>query len=453
MPKSGEFHIKFSYLYPLSLKQEFMSFKRPFKSGIFKSVLVLFSGTVIAQGVGYLLMPLITRLYTPEDFGEFGILIRMVGVVSVIGAASYEFAIPLPKKREHAIILYRLAIKIMIRVTLLCLLLGVLYWLLKGVTQEIFIYVVFISLISGFTTFISIGQHWAIRQKDFKHISLSNVWTSTSTNIGKLLLGLVGMGFIGLSISALVGVILGSYFYLKDSSQLIKRKVSSITKKRQLIMAKEYGDFPRMDLPHNIISMMKAVVIAIILSYYFDTAFYGSFDHAYRMLTFPLLVLGVGIGQVLLNRFSEDYSNHKKIYPLLRHTLIILVLIGIIPYLITYFWGIPIFTFVFGSQWKTSGEIAVAISPWLFSIFVSSPLSVVPSVVRKLKWYFWVELSTITIQLSCMAAIPIMMKFLNTSVIGALHSISWLVMCMIFIQLLWLLRIVKKVDHENSTNS
>ncbi|WP_205677775.1 hypothetical protein [Brumimicrobium salinarum] len=48
--------------------------------------------------MSYILMPFITRLYTPEDFGEFGLIMRIVAFLAVVGAGRYEFAIPLPKK-------------------------------------------------------------------------------------------------------------------------------------------------------------------------------------------------------------------------------------------------------------------------------------------------------------------------------------------------------------------
>src|SRR5690554_7483720 len=98
------------------------------KSELLKSALVLSSGTILAQGISYVLMPFITRLYTPEDFGEFGMIMRIVAFLAVVGAGRYEFAIPLPKKDEHAFHIYRLTLRILVWTVSLSLIAGIVFW-------------------------------------------------------------------------------------------------------------------------------------------------------------------------------------------------------------------------------------------------------------------------------------------------------------------------------------
>ena len=74
--------------------------KRISESDFLKSLAILMTGTLIAQIIGYLLAPIITRIYTPAEMGEFGIFYRITLLITTIGTLRYELAIPLPKRRR-----------------------------------------------------------------------------------------------------------------------------------------------------------------------------------------------------------------------------------------------------------------------------------------------------------------------------------------------------------------
>lgn len=417
------------------------------KSELIKSALVLSSGTVLAQGISYILTPFITRLYSPEDFGEFGIIMRIVAFLAVIGAARYEYAIPLPKKNAHAFHIYRLSLRILVWTVGLTLLAGGIFWLFKSETDNLLFYIVTISAITGFTVFISIGRHWAIRMKWFKNITISTLLTSATTNTAKLLAGFAGLGVIGLAISTLLGLIIGSLVFVFDAFGIYKvnNKKSNLRKE---VVARQYKEFPKVNLPHSLIDASRELLIAFFLTIYLSTSLFGSYDHSFRMLKIPLLLIGVAIGQVLYNRISADFAQRKKIYPILKRSVILLTIIGILPFSVIYIWGAPIFEFVFGNEWRLSGEIAAVLSPWLMANFVASSISMVPAIIGKLKWFFWVGIATTVLQLSCFAFFPDIMEWLNISEIGMFEIISWIMFVLFSVSVIWLLKIVRRLDER-----
>ena len=83
-----------------------------FKSEVLKNIIVLTSGTVMAQLVAYLLTPVITRLYTPDESAELGLFIRIVGVGAALATARYELALPVTRLDQHSFRLYRFALRI-----------------------------------------------------------------------------------------------------------------------------------------------------------------------------------------------------------------------------------------------------------------------------------------------------------------------------------------------------
>ncbi|RYM34743.1 lipopolysaccharide biosynthesis protein [Brumimicrobium glaciale] len=418
------------------------------KSELIKSAIVLSSGTVLAQAISYLLTPFITRLYSPEDFGEFGIIMRIVAFLAVIGAARYEHAIPLPKKNEHAFHIYRLSLRILMWTVGLTLLAGGIFWLFKSESNNLLFYIVTISAITGFTVFISIGRHWAIRMKWFKNISISTLIASATTNTAKLLAGIAGLGVIGLVISTLLGVIVGSLVFVFDAFGIYKRN-NKKSKLRRAVVARQYREFPKVNLPHSLIDASRELIIAFFLTLYLSTSLFGSYDHSFRMLKIPLLLIGVAVGQVLYNKISADFAQKKVIYPLLKRSVILLTLIGIIPFTVIYIWGAPIFAFVFGEEWRLSGQIAAVLSPWLMANFVASSISMVPAIIGKLKWFFWIGIVTTIMQLSFFAMFPELMEILRITEIGVFEIISWIMFVLFWGSTIWLLRIVKGLDHSN----
>lgn len=416
------------------------------KSELIRSALVLSSGTALAQGISYLITPLITRLYTPEDFGEFGMIMRVVALLAIIGAIRYEYALPLPKKDEHAFHLYRLTIRILIVTVVSSFLVGTVYWMFSDYSNKLLFYILLTVAITGFTVFINIGRHWAIRMKWFKRITVATLLTSSTTNFAKLLAGIASWGVAGLVISTLLGLMVGSLVFLKDALGIYKNKAFKKSDLRRRVLAKQYSEFPKVQLPHTVIDAMRELLVAFFLTIYFSTAVFGSYDHSFRMLKIPLLLIGSAIGQVLYNRISEDYAAKKPIYPLLKRSVLILTLIGILPFTVIYIWGAPIFTLVFGSQWTLSGEIAAALAPWLLANFVASSISMVPAIVGKLKWFFWVGLVTSGIQLLIFGFLPKIMDYLNVDEVGILAVVSWVMFGMFTLMTLWILKIVKTVS-------
>ena len=67
-----------------------------------KGVAVLAGGAALGQAITVLVSPILTRLYSPEDFGVFGVYASILGIVTVIASLRYEYALPFPEDGETA---------------------------------------------------------------------------------------------------------------------------------------------------------------------------------------------------------------------------------------------------------------------------------------------------------------------------------------------------------------
>ena len=63
------------------------------KNEFVKHVLTLISGTSVAQFIPIAISPILTRIYTPEDFSVLGIYISIAIILSEITTGKFELAV------------------------------------------------------------------------------------------------------------------------------------------------------------------------------------------------------------------------------------------------------------------------------------------------------------------------------------------------------------------------
>ena len=66
-----------------------------------KKIITLISGTVGTYFFPIIFSPLLTRIYTPDEFALFTIYITAVQIISVVSTLKYELGIPLVKNYQE----------------------------------------------------------------------------------------------------------------------------------------------------------------------------------------------------------------------------------------------------------------------------------------------------------------------------------------------------------------
>ena len=68
----------------------------------FRDTLILVGGTISAQVIVLLASPILTRIYSPEEFGILSVYSAILAFFTIFASLRYELAIPLPEKKEAA---------------------------------------------------------------------------------------------------------------------------------------------------------------------------------------------------------------------------------------------------------------------------------------------------------------------------------------------------------------
>ena len=150
----------------------------------------------------------------------------------------------------------------------------------------------------------------------------------------------------------------------------------------KLDILKKYNDFPKFAMPAIFIDQFSRQLPVYFTSYLIATEFTGQFSLAYRMLSIPEMIIGVSIGQIFYKKLSESKEKSMSTRKMLIKVWTSLLLIGLFPFTLIFFFGEPIFSFVFGDEWQTAGNIASLLAPMLLIMFISTPASSVFTVYR-----------------------------------------------------------------------
>lgn len=347
------------------------------KSDFSRNVLTLMTGTTIAQAIPVAISPILTRIYTPEDFGVLALFVALMAIFSSIANARYELAIMLPKKDEDAINIFALGFIITSTISCILLILVILFndLFVKILNnKEIGTWLYFIPIAVFFSGIFNILNYFNNRKKNYKDIANSVIIKSIVLAIVQVSIGIVKSGASGLITGQLLSQIFANIRLLKN---IIKDKVllSKINRKNIINLAKKYKDFPLHNAPASLVDTITLQMPFIFIAKIANETITGYYFLASRIISFPGALIGRSISQVFFQKISEFKNNDNFCMPLLKETISKLFIIALTFALVMYFISPYIFGLIFGEKWKIAGDIAQYLSLIFFIKFIVSTLS------------------------------------------------------------------------------
>ena len=354
---------------------------RKLKSEFVRNVLTLMTGTTIAQAILVAIAPILTRIYTPEEFGLLALYIAISSIFAVVATARYELAIMLPESHDDASSVFWLSVFISFFVSVvICAM--VLLW---GESFTNFIgnpeIGQWLYLIPVTVLFIGIYQslnYWNTRNKFFSNVSKSKMVQSTATAGGQL--SVAGSSFTGYGLIGgyALGQIFGTVYLAHKVYKKKKTKPVNLTLSRIFGVAWRYKKFPLFSSYGAIFDKIAQQMPLLILTKYFSSYITGQFSLTYRVLSLPSSLLGSALSQVLFQKVVEVHNKQpEKLRPYIIKIFFILLLSMLPLVVVLNYWGEPLFAFVFGDTWREAGTLAAILSIAIATRFAVSPLSMV----------------------------------------------------------------------------
>jgi O-antigen/teichoic acid export membrane protein len=400
------------------------------------------TGTTIAQAIPIAISPILTRIYTPEDFGLFALYMSIASIVAVIATGRYELAIMLPKKDEDAMNIVALSIIISFFVSFIAFLIVFIFNAqitnLLG-NSKISNWLYFIPLTVLFTGLYQSFNYWLNRKKQYKRLATSRVVQTGTTATSNLSMGFCGFGSSGLILSGILGqwvatAILAKMVWGEDSYMLVH-----IQKLKIFALMKKYKKLPIFNLPNAIIDGFRLSGISILIAKFFTTATLGQFSLAWKMVQMPMGIIGGSLSQVFYQKVSS--AKRTDLHRIVMTFIVKTSLIAAPIFLFIYLFAVDIFKFVFGENWDLSGEVASIITPWLFLNFLSSPMANVFIVLNKQEIILLVSVTYMLLPI-------LVLVFLNS--MGFIEVLSIITLIMSIILIFYILLVLNYTKKEKN---
>lgn len=360
-------------------------FKNLLKSSYSKNVITLMTGNIIAQAIPIAITPILTRLYTPYDFGVLALFMSLIAVLGVIANGKFEQAIMLPKKEIESLNLVYLSVLIS---TFFALFLLIIILFLKKqiafilgeptIENWLFFVPVLVFMVGVFNSL----KLYRVRNKNFKQVSVSLVSKSSGLAFTQLFIGIFRSGVFGLIMGQLVSYLAGiSSLIMSNRNKGSIIKTFDITLIKEL--AKKHQRFPKYSLPSSLLNSISLNSINFLIVAFFTTSILGFYTIARKLLSLPSVIIGESINQVYFQKLSETKNDGGNVLQVFNDYIRRLILISLPIFTIAYFTIEPLFTFILGSDWSVAGQFAKILVPLACIRLVSSTLSSTLNVFQK----------------------------------------------------------------------
>ncbi|WP_137746202.1 lipopolysaccharide biosynthesis protein [Acidovorax sp. NB1] len=350
------------------------------KPELLRATLTLLTGSVAAHAIPLLLGPALTRLYSPEAYGQFALLWAVSTNIAVVACARYDFALPLETADEGAAELMALCARILLAVTAASAAVGALLALWGDLPLAWSLPLAVAA--GGAMQWLTM---WATRSQLFGLLALARLLQQGGGAIVQLLLGLLKMGPMGLMLGSAATALGAACLLARPAPAGGWAALWRMPRQALTDAARRHSDFPLLNTPHAFLGALQDTLTLVLVATLTGDASAGVWALALRYLKAPATLVGGALSQTLYPRLLRAPGDGEA-RAIVRRAMLGLAAIALPLAAVLLLAGPQAFTLAFGDQWTQTGELARAMAPYIALHFVASPLAVVTMAWKAQAW-------------------------------------------------------------------
>lgn len=332
-----------------------------------KNVLKLSAATAVGQISTYGTAPVLSRLYNTEDFAWFALFYAWIIPFAVLATFRIEYSIPNAETEMTARERAKLALNSAWRLaSIIAIVFSVLYFFGKHITAfEAFLPIGIFSVAT-----IQTYNFLSTRLNRYRTNAMYRVVNSLFINGASIILGYFAFDYLGLVIGFIVGQIISLWVLFMGTRQ--DEMTEEPVKDLSLKGFKQYIFF---NTPQGIIETLQLSGTVWMLNVCFGDSATGLYFMCWKIIQAPVNLISNTVFLTHYNKASELKNNGESYRNLILSTAKALMIFGGIGALILVVFGPSLFAFVFGEEWRASGEMARWLAPFFVLNFSVSPFS------------------------------------------------------------------------------
>ncbi|HBC4925936.1 TPA: type 8 capsular polysaccharide synthesis protein Cap8K [Staphylococcus aureus] len=338
-------------------------------------LMILSSG--IAQVILIITTPIITRLYSPTEFGEFTIFSNMAMILIPIINARYDLLIVNTKNDRSANILSQISFLISLLILLILIpIFAISAWLYPNFILDFIFIIIMLFLVS----LTNIFTNYLNKERKYKVLSLINVFRAGSMALLQIIFGLLALGSLGLiigfSLSYIAGITLG-YKTFKKHFNIVRDKEETkalfLENKNQLVYS----------TPSILLNSLSFSVVVFFIGILYTNTEVGIYGMAIRVLGIPVTIISLGLSKIFMQQANDYYIEYGNFRNLLLKFSSILVIVSIILYVPLYLFSEELVNILLGHSWVDAITVIKIVIPLFVIRLIVSTISLSVIVLQK----------------------------------------------------------------------
>ncbi len=338
-------------------------------------LMILSSG--IAQVILIITTPIITRLYSPTEFGEFTIFSNIAMILIPIINARYDLLIVNTKNDRSANILSQISFLISLLILLILIpIFAISAWLYPNFILDFIFIIIMLFLVS----LTNIFTNYLNKERKYKVLSLINVFRAGAMALLQIIFGLLALGSLGLiigfSLSYIAGITLG-YKTFKKHFNIVRDKEETkalfLENKNQLVYS----------TPSILLNSLSFSVVVFFIGILYTNTEVGIYGMAIRVLGIPVTIISLGLSKIFMQQANDYYIEHGNFRNLLLKFSSILVIVSIILYVPLYLFSEELVNILLGHSWVDAITVIKIVIPLFVIRLIVSTVSLSVIVLQK----------------------------------------------------------------------
>lgn len=369
--------------------------KSLFTQGSFtQDVFIVSGGKVLVTIIGFLFIPILSRIYTPEAYGNFSIYYAIVTLLVTLYTLAYPSSFIIAKDEKTFYNLFSLSSILIIGFSSITLLIILIFGTTINNSFNVFDnsnYLILIPIGVLLNGFMALFTPWNIRRKQFVFSSTVAVSHNLFIRIINLLIGIfTNLISYGLILGNQFGRFLAVFsFYIKYFQREKKFIFQNTSVKNMINAALEHRNYPFFIMPSKLIGNLKSQSAIYFIGFGFGKPVLGNFSIAISLLNIPVQIISNSLSSVFLKKANDLYISDKNSLPHFIQDLITkLFILCVVPFSILSVFGEELVIIFLGDQWVLAGEISALLGPYFFTLLIISPIVPVLQVLKKERQHF-----------------------------------------------------------------
>ncbi len=341
-------------------------YKRILGSQMVRSILTLFSGKASAQLILIASTPIISRLFTPQDYGIAAMVLAFATIATPLATLGYGTASQLADRDADARRLLRIALASTLFFSTL--MVTSLYFILPHVTSstitQIGVWIWAIPIVFILQGTEAALESWNTRMKQFKVQATTYVSSAVVGTASRITLGAIGGSSVGgLVIGFVLGLVTRISVLFRSSKLFTPLEPNDQGKFSYRNLVQEYRDFPLFATPTALLNSVSNSIPLILFGALFSPAIAGFYAMADRLFLRPLRLFQSSFRSVFTQHLVTAMKHNRSVTLTLLKACAFTGAIMLVPSLFLSFYGEPTIMFLLGEKWRQVGVFIEITAP------------------------------------------------------------------------------------------